>query len=157
MYFFRKKIRNQDIGLPFGNFDTRTPRHDLAMIKYDFYAEDSGELTVKQGDVVNVLKVKRDDWTLVSTAMNKKVGHVPTQYLYFIKPEREKREIKIAEAIHNFNARNPVEMTVRKGDKLFVMDERGEWVYVKLVSSTKNIKGYVPRSFLVFLDKISLK
>ena len=52
---------------------------------YDFVAEESEELSLKKGDVVEVLDKEDPNWWLVKEQTGERQGLVPSNYIQLVK------------------------------------------------------------------------
>lgn len=87
---------------------------------YNFDARGPEELSLKEGDVINVLEQDKEMW---KGELNGNTGYFPLSYVKEIQEEKEenqKKEIK-AVAIYDFNGIDDTELSFKIGDQIKVL------------------------------------
>ena len=141
---------NGKVGLFPGNYvKIIAPEVIKAEVLYDFDATESIELSIKKGDRVVVLH-QRDGSSWWEGELNGKVGLFPGNYVKIIVPASE---FIYAEVLYDFDAIEPTELSLKKGDTVVVFQQgdpsswwKGELNgkvgyfpgnYVKIISSAR--------------------
>lgn len=66
-------------------------------------------------------------------------------------PSPKKRPVQLYAALFDFQARSDDELTVREGDKLSVIEKRGEYVLAKKLTGTLE-SGLIPANYVALLQ-----
>ncbi|KAK8744268.1 hypothetical protein OTU49_000710 [Cherax quadricarinatus] len=95
------------------------PLGQLATVLYDFTSSEPDELSVKQGDYVNVVQEMNGDWWLVRTADMRTTGLVPASYLQHLPGGfRQEQEDEMGSG-------KVIAVPSRSGDVSFISDIEG--------------------------------
>jgi sorbin and SH3 domain-containing protein 1 len=86
----------------------------LARVLFDFLALATRELSVKKGDLVLINRPVNHNWVEVEDTYSGLIGLVPRTYLDF-------EQDGIAKAKFDFEAKTPVEISFKKGEKLTLL------------------------------------
>lgn len=151
---FNLTTRKKRISFPISMFHTRTPQYDIGGMMYDFTADPlyPNEISVKENEMVYIVKDDLSPWTRIQKIKTKETGIVPRHYIKFMKPIALVKRKPVAEVLYDFTAVDFDEISVKQGTKLYVLDnDHADWTYVQVVSSTKDIAGYVPRQYIKIL------
>lgn len=111
---------------------------------YDFEAESSQELSLRQGDVVRLLGVLDSDWALGE--VHGRRGRFP---LAFLEPEAQPAGCP-AIALYSFNAEQDGDLGFSEGDTVVVLSRiNKDWLY----GENGNKRGQFPASFVQPISK----
>lgn len=66
-------------------------------------------------------------------------------------PSPKKRQVQLYAALFDFEARSDDELTVREGDKLSVIEKRGEYVLAKKLTGSLE-SGLIPANYVALLQ-----
>jgi hypothetical protein len=102
-------------------------------------SEENQMLTLKKGDIIEVVQEASEDWWLGSA--NGEVGYFPKK---FAKDVNDKRPY--CTVLFDYEARDQLnELTIHKGDVLVLLNEEdSDWWEGELNGS----KGYFPKTFV---------
>lgn len=148
--FFKKSIKKKDIKSPILMYDTRFSYTEVGNVLYDFEAKYSNEMSVKKDENVYIVNDDEPGWTRVRRIRTKEEGYIPRSYIKFLRPMDTPQKKRVGIVLYDFKAESPEELSVRKDQKVIILDESNKhWTLVKVVSSKYNISGYIPRTYVV--------
>lgn len=120
----------------------------IARAKYNFTAEKKSELTLKKGDMINLVRQIDQNWT--QGQCNGRIGVFPTKYVEFLdcslldNHNQNIREMN-ARALYNFKPQSDIELPLHKGEtiKLIRRVDQNWWE-----GQTGNRQGIFPSSYV---------
>lgn len=120
----------------------------IARAKYNFTAEKKNELTLKKGDMINLVGQIDPNWT--QGRCNGRIGVFPTKYVELLENSmldncnQDIREMN-ARALYNFKSQSDIELPLRKGEtiKLIRRVDKNWWE-----GRIGNKQGIFPSSYI---------
>uniref|UniRef100_A0A7S1PHV9 SH3 domain-containing protein n=1 Tax=Percolomonas cosmopolitus TaxID=63605 RepID=A0A7S1PHV9_9EUKA len=92
-----------------------------AIVAYDYEAQESTEITLKEGEFVFVYEKDEDGWGSGRNLQSNKVGEFPWNYVSdFVHGQH-------AIAEYDYDAQDDDEMPLREGDDIVVLIQEGDW------------------------------
>ncbi|KAI1887584.1 hypothetical protein AGOR_G00191810 [Albula goreensis] len=128
---------------------------------YDFKAQTTKELTIKKGEVVNIIRQVDSNW--YEGEHRGRVGIFPITYVEKLPPTEKQqpvrppppahvREIGEAVARYNFNADTNVELSLRKGERVILLRQVDQNWYEGKIADT-NKQGIFPVSYVDIIKR----
>nr|XP_045599305.1 tyrosine-protein kinase SRK3-like [Procambarus clarkii] len=121
--------------------------------RYDYEAAREGDLSFTGGDVLEVIGPTVGTWWLARNTRTGKEGYIPYNFIKRLADRRTSAAPppetgKVFTAHRDYKATFPSALSIKKNDKIEVLKEKDEiWVWGRELVS--NLKGLVPRSFLI--------
>ncbi|XP_062376653.1 tyrosine-protein kinase Lyn-like [Sardina pilchardus] len=94
----------------------------------------------------------RDRYSLSPTAHNQKQGLLPGQVL---QNKTEQTKDKIVTALYSYESRNDGDLPFKKGERMKVLAEAGEWWTVKSLTTGK--EGLIPSNYVAAAESLEIK
>ncbi|KAJ8271756.1 hypothetical protein COCON_G00106150 [Conger conger] len=142
-------------GAPQGKRPTPAREKQPATAIYDFKAQTTKELSIKKGEVVNIIRQVDNNW--YEGELRGRVGIFPIAYVEKLPPEKQQpvrppppahvQEIGEAVARYNFNADTNVELSLRKGERVVLLRQVDQNWYEGKIAET-NKQGIFPVSYV---------
>ncbi|XP_035274671.1 sorbin and SH3 domain-containing protein 2 isoform X2 [Anguilla anguilla] len=149
---------------PQGRRPTPEREKQPARAIYDFKAQTTKELTIKKGEVVNIIRQVDNNW--YEGELRGRVGIFPIAYVEKLPPEKQQpvrppppanvREIGEAVARYNFNADTNVELSLRKGERVVLLRQVDQNWYEGKIAETKK-QGIFPVSYVDIIKRSPAK
>ncbi|KAJ8335905.1 hypothetical protein SKAU_G00392470 [Synaphobranchus kaupii] len=131
---------------------------------YDFKAQTTKELSIKKGEVLNIIRQVDKNW--YEGELRGRVGIFPIAYVEKLPPEKLQparppppahvREIGEAVARYNFNADTNVELSLRKGERVVLLRQVDQNWYEGKIAETKK-QGIFPVSYVDIIKRSPAK
>jgi len=159
----KKKLQEALSKLTGGKVNGSDDGKRKAKITFDYDGKSKTELTVKAGDIVNILNTDNPEW--YEGELNGKIGFFPKTYCEMIKTEssssssksKKGKSVQMGEVAFTYEARTDSELTIKQGTTIKILSTADEewWqgeredgkigyfpaTYVKLTETTSSEKS----------------
>ena len=127
-----------------------------AEVLFDFEGQESGDLTVRRGDVLSVVAEYEGRWCKAERKGDggkgeKEAGLVPLPYVRRIDATQERRDA--FRALYSHAARNAAELGFEEGDVLTVIDQQGGRGWWR--AEHRGRRGIVPANYLEACGRVT--
>jgi hypothetical protein len=117
-----------DVGDQSKLIDSEKPIECGGIAISNYYAEQDGELSFNEGDIIFVLnKSKKSGWWFGMTPSNGEEGYFPSNFF---------EEKIITKAIHDYDAKEENELSFKEGDILVVLENHSDGWWVGMLTNS---------------------
>ncbi|KAK8805618.1 hypothetical protein WA158_002274 [Blastocystis sp. Blastoise] len=120
------------------------PATSQAEVLYAYNAQTNEELSIREGEVVDILVEGKDGWDQGKNASGQ-VGYFPHSYIKMLSASSAS-PVHTCVALYDYTATNGEELTIYNGEQLhLVSGDEGGWTQVK---NTQGRTGLVPTAYI---------